>query len=95
MIEILALLLIGNVNNIEGFIGVIVSRNGRVYHVYESSPAKTLGIREGDIILSCDGANGTKCVTGPAFSVAHLTLQRQDATIDLDVVRIPRKEISD
>ncbi len=49
--------------------------------------------QSGDVILSCNGVKGIKAVTGPAYSLAHLTLKRKDEILELDCVRLPKEFI--
>ena len=66
-----------------------------IYHVYEGSPAQEAGLKDGDRIVAVAGETVTaenynervSAVRGTAGSAVTLTVLRDGATFDLDVVR--------
>ena len=95
IIEVLATMLIGSVSNLEGRIGILVSTRGRIYNVHKVSPSATMGLKTGDVVLSCDGIKGTKYIKGPVGSLAHLVIKRDDEEFKVDIVRVPEDAIDD
>lgn len=66
-----------------------------VVNVLPGTPAETAGLREGDIFLEVDGEDVTQLtylelvtrVRGPAGSIVHLKMQREEDEVEFDVER--------
>jgi C-terminal processing protease CtpA/Prc len=91
---LLTAMLSGHISNEHGRIGVRVSKYGRVWHVYDHSPAKLYGIEEGDVVISADRVKGIKHIDGPLSQVL-LEIRRGNNVMYFKVPRVNPKEVYD
>jgi len=88
---LILLTLYGYVSNEYGRAGVLISKYGRISHVYRHSPAFDAGLKPGDVVTDPKQED----IDGCAGEWVTLTISRKKQTFIVHIQRVPKRLVYD